>query len=64
MDQTYLIFTIAVFIAFTLLIIHSILYRGIKESLIFFGFGFIFGLIREMIYRSYFNNYSFGEAPL
>ncbi|MFX0072462.1 MAG: hypothetical protein ACFFAO_15365 [Candidatus Hermodarchaeota archaeon] len=59
-----MIFIIAVFIAFSLLIVHSLIFRGIKETATFFGFGFIFGLIREIVYRTYFRNYSFGEVPL
>jgi hypothetical protein len=64
LDHTYIVFIIAVFIAFSLLIIHSLFYRGLKETIIFFGFGFIFGLIREIIYRTFFKNYSLGEMPL
>jgi len=59
-----MLFIIAVIIAFTILIIHSLIYRGLKETLIFFGYGFIFGLIREIIYRSFFKNYSVAEVPL
>ncbi len=60
----YYIFIVAVFIALVLLIIHSVTYRGIKETIIFFVFVSLFGLIREMIYAAFFKNYSFGETPL
>lgn len=60
----YQVFILAVFIALALLVIHSLVYRGIKETAIFFVFVFIFGLIREMIYAAFFKNYSFGETPL
>ncbi|MBD3254660.1 MAG: hypothetical protein GF383_06180 [Candidatus Lokiarchaeota archaeon] len=64
MNLTFAIFIFAVLIAFILLIVHSYLHRGIKETLLFFGFGFVFGLIREIIYRTFFNNYSVSEVPL
>jgi hypothetical protein len=59
-----MVFIISVFIAFALLVIHSLIHRGIKETVIFFGFGFIFGMIREIIYRTYFKNYTVAEVPL
>ena len=60
----YQVFIVAVFIALALLIIHSVKYRGIKETLIFFMFVLLFGLIREVIYATFFKSYSFGETPL
>ena len=60
----YQVFLIAVFIALVLLVVHSVVYRGIKETIIFFVFVLLFGLIREMIYAAFFKNYSFGETPL
>lgn len=59
-----MIFVIAVLIAFIVLVIHSLIYRGVKETSIFFGYGFIFGIIREIIYRTFFKNYSVSEVPL
>lgn len=64
MSLYFEVFLVAVLIAFILLIIHSYFYYGLKESIVFFGFGFIFGLIREIIYRTFFNNYTFGSMPL
>ena len=60
----YQIFLIAVFIALALLVIHSVIHRGVKESVTFFVYVLIFGLIREIIYAAFFNKYSFGETPL
>ena len=60
----YQVFIVAVFIALTLLVVHSVVYRGIKETIIFFVFVLLFGLIREIIYAAFFKNYSFGETPL
>ncbi len=64
MNTGFQIFIISVLIAFILLIIHSLKKNGWKETVIFFGFGFIFGLIRELIYRTFFVNYAFNEMPL
>jgi len=64
MNPSFMIFLVAVLIAFILLVIHSLIYRGIKITIIFFGYGFIFGLIREIIYRTFFKNYSVSEVPL
>ncbi len=54
----------SVLIAFIFLIIHSLKKQGMRETTLFFGFGFLFGLIREIIYRTWFKNYSFGQMPL
>jgi hypothetical protein len=60
----YQVFIVAVFIALALLVVHSVVHRGIKETIIFFVFVLLFGLIREIIYAAFFKNYSFGETPL
>ncbi|MHA1440021.1 MAG: hypothetical protein ACTSPD_20945 [Promethearchaeota archaeon] len=55
------IFIYPTFIAFILLIIHSILFRGSKKTITFFGLAFIFGLIREWYYKNFVKGYTFTD---
>ena len=64
MSLFFPVFLVSVLIAFAFLILHSLKYRGPRETLIFFGYGFLFGFIREIVYRTLFNNYSVSDIPL
>ena len=58
------VFIISVGIAFFIQIVHSILTKGIKFTLGFFGGGFIFGFIREFIYFSFLHDYNAPDMPI
>jgi hypothetical protein len=58
------VFIISVGIAFSLQIIHSMLTKGWKFTLEFFGGAFLFGFIRELIYHSFVYNYDFPNMPI
>jgi hypothetical protein len=58
------VFTISVGIAFLIQIVHSVLSKGWKFSLGFFGGGFLFGFVREFIYRSFIQTYEFPNLPI
>ncbi len=55
------IFLYPAIFAYFLLIIHSIIFRGGKKTLTFFGTAFIFGLIREILYSNFVKRYVFTE---
>jgi hypothetical protein len=58
------VFIISVGIAFSIEIVHSILTKGWRFTLEFFGGGFVFGFVREFIYASYVNTYEFPNMPI
>lgn len=64
MSLYFPVFIVSVLIAFGFLVLHSIKHRGARETLIFFGYGFLFGFIREIVYRFLFKNYSVTDVPL
>lgn len=51
-------------IAFSIEIIHSILTKGWRFTLEFFGGGFLFGFVREFIYSSFIKSYEFPDMPI
>ena len=57
------VFIISVGIAFSIEIVHSILTKGVKFTLEFFGGGFLFGFAREFIYFSFIHTYEFPDMP-
>lgn len=56
------IFTYPVFAATLLLIVHSWLYRGRRNTLIFWGLGYLVAFGRELIYQNLFPAYRFTGA--
>jgi hypothetical protein len=58
------VFIVSVGIAFLLQIIHSILTKGGRFTLEFFGGGFLFGFVRELIYISFIQNYEFPNMAI
>ena len=58
------VFIISVGIAFSIEIIHSVLTKGGKFTLEFFGGGFVFGFVREFIYFSFIRTYEFPNMPI
>lgn len=57
------VFIISVGIAFSIQIIHSILTKGWRFTLEFFGGGFLLGFVREFIYSSFIQTYDFPNMP-
>lgn len=51
-------------IAFSIEIIHSLLTKGGRFTLEFFGGGFLFGFVREFIYASFLHDYDFPNMPI
>jgi hypothetical protein len=58
------IFTIPVFIATALLILHSALFRGRRDTLLFWGLGYLVAFGRELVYQNVFPTYRFTGADL
>lgn len=58
------VFIISVGIAFSIEIIHSLLTKGVKFTLEFFGGGFLFGFAREFIYFSFLHDYDAPDMPI
>jgi hypothetical protein len=58
------VFIISVGIAFSIQIIHSVLTKGGRFTLEFFGGGFLFGFVREFIYASFIQSYEFPNMPI
>lgn len=58
------VFIISVGIAFSIEIVHSILTKGGRFTLEFFGGGFLFSFIREFIYASFIQSYTFPNMPI
>lgn len=58
------VFIISVAIAFSLQIIHSILTKGWKFTLEFFGGGLLFGFVREFIFFHFCQDYDFPNMPV
>jgi hypothetical protein len=58
------VFIISVGIAFFIQIVHSLLTKGVKFTLEFFGGGFLFGFVREFIYFSFVHSYGFPNMPV
>ena len=58
------VFIISVAIAFSIEIVHSVLTKGVKFTLEFFGGGFLFGFAREFIYFSFLHNYDAPNLPI
>jgi hypothetical protein len=58
------VFIISVGIAFFIEIVHSILTKGGRFTLEFFGGGFLFGFVREFIYFSFVRTYEFPDMPI
>jgi hypothetical protein len=58
------VFIISVGIAFLLQIIHSLLTKGWKFTLEFFGVGLIFGFLREYLYFNFAHIYEFPDLPI
>lgn len=58
------VFIISVGIAFSIQIIHSILTKGGRFTLGFFGGGLLFGFLREIIYHLFNRVYDFPNMPI
>jgi hypothetical protein len=58
------VFIVSVGIAFLIQIIHSILTKGGRFTLAFFGGGFLFGFVRELIYISFIQTYEFPSMAI
>jgi hypothetical protein len=58
------VFIVSVGIAFLIQIVHSILTKGGKFTLEFFGGGLLFGFVREFIYFSFIRSYEFPDMPV
>ena len=58
------VFVISVGVAFSIQILHSILTKGWRFTMGFFGGGFIFSFVREFIYNSFIHTYEFLDMPI
>jgi len=58
------LFTIPVFIATVLLVIHSWLFRGRRNTILFWGGGYIFAFAREFMYQNMIVAYTFSGVSL
>ncbi len=58
------LFTYPVLIATGLLILHSWLFRGRRNTLIFWGAGYLFAFARELMYQNFLSNYRFSGTDL
>lgn len=58
------LFTIPVFVATALLVLHSLLFRGRRKTLVFWGLGYLLAFGREFLYQNVFPTYRFTGANL
>ncbi len=58
------VFIISVGIAFSIMIIHSLLTKGCRFTFEFFVGGFLFGFVREFYYFSFIRSYEFPNMPI